>query len=151
MPAWLVAGSFIALSLEAGCSRRLPTVAPVSGRVTLAGKPVSTGMVMFHPAHGRAAIGEIDSDGRYTLTTFHAGDGALPGRHQVTIEARTSAGGSPAPWTRSPEEELRNASNPYPSDPLVRWIVPEVYASRATTPLSTEVKPGDNVLDFALP
>lgn len=149
--AWLVAGSCAVLALVAGCGRSLPSVARVAGRVTLAENPVTAGTVMFHPEHGRAAIGEIGADGRYTLTTFRAGDGAVLGRHRVTIEARTAGGGSSAPRAMSPEEELKNAATLYPSDPRIRWIVPEKYAIPATTPLSAEVRPGDNVCDFSLP
>jgi hypothetical protein len=149
--AWVVAGPLAVTALAAGCSRSLPPVARVSGRVTLAGKPVSTGMVMFHPEHGRAALGQIDNDGRYTLTTFHKGDGAVLGPHRVTIEARTVEGGPPPPKVMSTEEEMKNAATLYPSDSRIRWIVPEKYASAATTPLSADVKPSGNIFDFSLP
>jgi len=32
-------------------------------------------------------MGTIEPDGSYRLTTFDSGDGALLGRHRVTIEA----------------------------------------------------------------
>lgn len=149
---WLVAVRLALMVLAAGCSGSLPSVARVSGRVTFAGQPVSTGMVMFHPEHGRAAIGQLGSDGRYTLTTFRLGDGAIPGRHKVTICARTVAGGDPSPpKPMSPEEEMKNAAALYLTDPRIRWIVPEKYASPATTPLSADVQRSDNIFDFALP
>ena len=34
---------------------------------------------------GRAARGKIDQDGRFELTTFNEGDGALPGDYKVTV------------------------------------------------------------------
>ncbi|NLE38063.1 MAG: sulfatase, partial [Pirellulaceae bacterium] len=45
------------------------TVVPVSGQVSIDGKPLPHGCVRFLPEHGRPASAEIQSDGRYTLTT----------------------------------------------------------------------------------
>lgn len=148
--AWLTA---VAVIIQAsGCGRPLPTTARVSGLVTLAGKPVNTGMVMFHPEQGRAAIGPIGSDGRYTLTTFRSGDGAVLGRHRVTIEVRTlGAGGAVERLPMTLEEAPKPSLTAYPSDPRVTWIVPEQYSLASTTPLTADVKPGSNTIDFAVP
>ena len=34
---------------------------------------------------GRVALGLTDNDGRFTLTTYKDGDGAIVGRHTVTV------------------------------------------------------------------
>lgn len=58
---------------------------PVSGKVTFKGKPLTHGTVDFEPEAGREAHGAIQPDGGYTLTTFKDGDGAVVGKHRVSI------------------------------------------------------------------
>ena len=90
-------GIFLAGGLLAscGCGPGRPATTRVSGRVTYQGKPVTEGRIVFQPEHGRPAMGTLDADGRYTLTTFDAGDGALLGHHRVTIDAHRVSGGLP--------------------------------------------------------
>lgn len=137
-----------------GCGPSRPGVAPVRGQVRSAGAPVSCGTISFYPAGTRPATAEIGSDGRYTLTTFRLDDGAILGEHRVVIEAKRFAGPQspvviPADASDYVKAELeleaRSRSGP------VTWIVPERYASPATTPLRATVKPGSNVLDFDIP
>lgn len=81
------------LAVAVGCG---PTIVPVSGQVTCDGEPVTDAMVVFSPippegeinAATRSAIGELDENGNYTLSTNAEGDGALVGWHLVTIEPR---------------------------------------------------------------
>jgi hypothetical protein len=75
-----------------GCSKSPFDLAPVYGKVTIDGKPVSTGRVMFAPIAkgesrevGKPAFGTLQADGTFTLTTFEEGDGAVVGEHWVTI------------------------------------------------------------------
>ena len=75
-----------ACALLSGCDSG-PKVAPVRGRVTYNGKPVTAGKIMFYPEHGRPSIGSIAEDGTYSLTNNVPGDGALIGGHKVTIES----------------------------------------------------------------
>lgn len=57
--------------------------------------PVTEGYVLFTPklqpgadpkTSGKGASAYIQSDGRYTLTTYEDGDGAIIGEHVVRIE-----------------------------------------------------------------
>jgi hypothetical protein len=74
-----------------GCGRA--GMARVHGRVTCQGKPVPEAAVIFSPVAkerdaleaGKAAQGGTDEDGRYTLTTYRSGDGALIGKHKVSV------------------------------------------------------------------
>ncbi len=72
---------------HAGCSDgRLPTH-PVSGKVVFAdGSPVHVGTVELksreHSIHAR---GTINSDGRFVLTTYESGDGAVAGMHDCVV------------------------------------------------------------------
>ena len=67
-----------------GDSGALPTVR-VSGTLAVEGKPVSSGTLHFHPEKGPAATG-IVKDGKFTLTTYSDGDGAIAGKNKVAIE-----------------------------------------------------------------
>ena len=130
-----------------GCGPQRPAMAPVHGKVTLGGKPLAGGRIAFYPAEGRPALGPIAADGTYKLTTFLPDDGAILGKHRVTIEAtKVTASSQP----KSFEEERRRGFD-YSSAPQVVWIVPEKYARRETSPLTAEVSAGENTLDFALP
>ncbi|MCO6046947.1 hypothetical protein NG895_23865 [Aeoliella sp. ICT_H6.2] len=134
-----------------GCGDGKPETAVVTGTVSYQGKPLPEGQIAFYPEIGRMAAGPIAADGTYTLTTFEAGDGALVGKHTVTITAKRVTGGMPE--AKSFEEEIRMASDPKSgsaNDVRVTWLAPAKYAERKTTPLQREVKAGSNVLDFDL-
>jgi hypothetical protein len=116
-------------AMASGCSRKSGMeTAPVSGQVTYRGKAVPTGTVMFVPGAGPAATGEISSDGRYKLTTYSAGDGAVIGTHKVTITALQGMG--------DVLPEQRNATPP----PLV----PAKYLDGEKSGLVADVKPKTN-------
>lgn len=67
-------------------------LAPVSGRVTLDGRPVSGARVSFEPVGtgseldlGPGSFAKTDGEGRYTLETVDRHPGALVGEHRVRI------------------------------------------------------------------
>jgi hypothetical protein len=137
-----------------GCSEG-PELGEVEGRVTFQGQPVTQGMVIFQPKNGPAAIGEIDKEGHFTLTTLSPGDGALVGDHQVAIQATTVGAGQIAE-PESMEEELnaaRAGGSPgkYLVPGKVQWLVPEKYSRAESSGLTATVNPGQNVVDFELP
>jgi hypothetical protein len=145
-----VAATMLAIS-ALGCGNR--GLAKVSGRVTVGGRPVSSGTIMFYPASGPGAVGEIGPDGAYTLTTYRRGDGAAIGMHAVAIHA-TAIGPSSVKQPEKYEDELRAPGQP--TGPIlvpgkVTWLVPEKYSLPATSPLTAEVKPGTNTIPFDIP
>jgi hypothetical protein len=84
-----------------GCSSSVPQAesslaeAVVSGRVTLAGKPVTTGQVIFDPANVNrrtvtARTATIQSDGTYEVKTLIGAN-----RVTVAIPERATKGGFP--------------------------------------------------------
>jgi hypothetical protein len=83
--------------LAAGCSSEGYKIAPVSGRVTLNGKPVEKAAVMFQPVApegnynpGPGSYGITDAEGRYTLKLIgKETPGAVVGKHKVRIENYT--------------------------------------------------------------
>lgn len=119
LAAWL---SIVAL---AGCGHKpnLPPTARVSGTVTLDGKPLPRGTVQFVPdstkgTSGAPAVGNIGSDGVYTLYTAGV-QGAIVGHHQVRVEAHAE-----------PRNEM---------DTLPPSLIPERYASEQSSGLNFEV------------
>src|SRR5262245_21976609 len=126
--------ALILVALLVGCGGDRPRTAVVQGKVTFRGKPVPNGTILFHPASGPTAQGEIRPDGTYRLTTFREGDGAVLGKHKVVIVAMQDTGG------RLPEERT----------PLPPPIIPEKYTSIGTSDLRADVKEGENTLDFDL-
>ena len=88
--AGLLAALFATVALS-GCGH--PATAPVKGRVTCDGTPVAEVTVTFNPLPrsegdrepGKPATGFTDADGVFILSTFKNYDGALIGKHKVTL------------------------------------------------------------------
>ena len=128
----------------AGCGPSLPETATVGGLVTFNGKPVPAGQIVFYPENGRPAMSAIDADGRYHLTTFDSDDGAMLGRHRVTIEAKRVSSGPAKP--KNMAEEMSGHGFAL----KVEWLAPEKYSNLQTSPLTAEVKSGENTINFDL-
>jgi hypothetical protein len=79
------------LALLPGCGG--PTMGRVEGRVTCNGVPVANAVIIFSPVPasaddrepGKAASASTDAQGKFVLTTYRAGDGALVGSHRVAV------------------------------------------------------------------
>ena len=77
--------ALMGLFTAGGCERDARPV-PMEGVLTFEGKPLAKARVQFTPvACGRPAFGLTDDEGRFRLTTYEAGDGALPGSYKVTV------------------------------------------------------------------
>jgi len=107
-----------------GCSRSGPDLAPVSGRVTLNGKPVENIKVMFHPDGEKSpSLGRTDKDGAYLLRYKRGVEGGSVGWNVVRLQTVTEV-------THGPQ------------------LVPQKYISGSD--LRREVKAGNNTFDFEL-
>lgn len=89
---WMVVGAMLLVGAGmSGCGGHSFQVARAGGKVTCNGQPVTGGRVMFSPIAegktppGKAAFGEIGSDGTFVLSTFGKADGAVVGKHEVTF------------------------------------------------------------------
>jgi hypothetical protein len=84
-----VLGSLLSAAVlaGAGCGGGVKPV-KVQGVVTLDGNALSGATVTFAPLQqgGRPAGAVTGADGKFWLTTFHTGDGALPGEYKVTVQ-----------------------------------------------------------------
>jgi hypothetical protein len=109
--------------------------APVDGRVKFKdGSDVSVlggYQISFEPADGKASsVGEIKADGTFDLTTFSAGDGALPGKNRVAITP---------------------AISPDPDKPPMKSKLPVKYEDYSRSELVVEIKAGArNVVELEL-
>ena len=78
------------VGMAAGCGGKVsnqPPLMPVSGTVTLDGKPLSGIMISFVPTgstRGTGAGGYTDKAGKYELTAMHGGKGTPVGQYRVT-------------------------------------------------------------------
>ena len=87
----LLLGSALLLVLGCGGGAK---VVPVTGRVTLNGKPLADAKVSFQPiakeksmeAAGPGSTGKTDAEGKFTLKTPTGQDGAVVGMHRVRID-----------------------------------------------------------------
>lgn len=115
----------LSIALVVGCSRG-PATAKVAGSVTLDGKPLSFGSVMFQSATGeQPARGDIQPDGAFTLTTFKPGDSAIVGSHRVRVVCYSS---------QDPAKKGQGAMG----DSLGTLLIPERYTSPGASGLTAE-------------
>ncbi len=128
----------LALILSTGCSNSPEKTYPVDGVVTVDGKPLEGGSVLFESlepgSSGRCytARASVDSEGRYRLTTFDTFDGAVAGRHRAVV---------------LPD---RSQATDDPGSPPLPVTVPLKYSLPETTDLEYEVQPHDNTINIDL-
>ncbi|MEN1678398.1 MAG: hypothetical protein AAGJ46_02320 [Planctomycetota bacterium] len=123
------------LASTVGCGSGRPDRLEVSGRIVLDGQPLTmpegaTGFVQFVPSGARAAAGEIDSQGRFELTTFGdegGGDGCVPGTHVVAVTVYQQL----SPTAR-------------------RWLAPKEYSNRKTSGLTVAIDQPTDTLELNL-
>jgi hypothetical protein len=92
---WMLLVSLVSV---VGCGDGRPQRVPVSGTVLIDGAPVPHGFVTFAPPKGRSASGQLDKEGRFTLTSYEPGDGTLPGTQRVAVLGRESISETKAKW-----------------------------------------------------
>jgi hypothetical protein len=137
---------FLAVSLALfGCEESASVkVAPVSGVVTLDGKPVPGATVTFQPratsndVAGPGSTAQCDTDGSFQLRTIRGDAGAVVGLHKVAIFPSYSR--SPAEGSAGADSDTRVLAGP---------SIPDRYNFRST--LSFEVPVGGTTsADFPL-
>jgi hypothetical protein len=108
-----VAGAMLATVSMAGCGESGPVTKEVRGVITFnGGTPPAPGKITLAPIEvadslpRRPARGEFDEKGRFTLTTFEAGDGIIPGRYTANITC----------WREKPTLATRISANYVPPD-----------------------------------
>jgi hypothetical protein len=109
--------------------------AEVSGVVTLDGKPVGPGVVVFAQPGGGSypAEGAIQPDGSYFLKTSRE-IGLAPGRYQVALTVLEDPEIAPGERSMTPSKR----------------VTPEKYSSHETSGLEFDVAEGDNTINLEL-
>ena len=79
--------------------------APVSGTVTMNGKPLAGALVMFSPIAKEGSIdagygsgGKTNEKGEYTLTSVTGRTGAVVGKHRVSVSLMGQSTGTGDEW-----------------------------------------------------
>ncbi len=103
----------VVTAMIAGCGQSGPEILPVTGVVTLDGKPLDQARVVFVPDKGRPAVGLTDSSGQYKLQFNETKWGALSGPHkvQITTERQASGGEGGEPLIPAQKELLPKKYN----------------------------------------
>ena len=138
---------FGALFVAVGCNSDRVRVHPVRGKVTFEGKPMPWGgsmaLVPLSNQPGKAAGGEIMSDGSYHLSTYTDGDGSMAGDFRVVITQVTH---------KEPERTADGVapSRTAPMLPASEQI-PMIYADSQKSPLTAKIEAKNpNELNFDL-
>lgn len=92
--------------LGSGCGDGRPKRLAVSGQVLIDGKPLSYGYIRFVPQGARPSGGNLDDDGRFTLSCYSKNDGIIPGVHQVEVDASESLSSTKVKW-HAPKKYFR--------------------------------------------
>ena len=124
----------------AGCSKTPEKLYPVTGTVTVVGKPLSGGSIQFEmiekgEASGKVytSSGEIDENGKYELSTFGE-PGAPAGEHRVWVSPN---------FAMMPDKLGIGVGRMSP--------VPKKYMVPTTTELMYTVTESDNTIDVEVP
>jgi len=112
-----------------GCGTTgLPNSVPVKGTITLDGKPLENGTVMFVPAgQGQedVAIGVI-KDGHFAMATSVSSPGVIMGKYKIQVEAYGQIAAGAAPGSSG-------------MPPVPPSIIPAKYRSSKTSGFEVEV------------
>jgi hypothetical protein len=138
-----------------GCSNSSrPATYPVTGTVTMQGKPLAGAVITFVPTgtDGEAASAVTDSDGKYALTTRQAGDGARPGEYRVKVSKQELAAVDPSKMVKnlSIEEEQKIYVESKKPPPPAKSLVPSKYQDESTSGLSHTVPQGSSTFDIEI-
>jgi hypothetical protein len=131
--------AFLVVNLISGCESGTESLAPVRGKVSYKGAPLTAGTIVFTPdalrgTTGSMARAEIQPDGTYVLQTKSL-PGAIAGWHRVTVMAMES---------RPPSGADREVVMP-------RSLLPEKYSDPELSGLSCQIRGGqENFINFDL-
>ena len=127
--------SFVALAITfgllvgGGCSRAGgPKTVPASGKVVYNGQPVAGAKVAFlGDGNSLPALAITDKNGEFELTTRDPSDGAVPGKHVVTVSKSVPGKTKTGPADKSMEAAVAR-SKETETDQQSLSLLPDHYA-----------------------
>ncbi len=125
---FLLVTSVLLVSVGCGDGRGLRI--PVSGKVTIDGKPVEFGSILFKPAgdpEKRPGGGSLGTGGEYGVSIYTPYDGLPPGKYDVTITATEAMG-----------------------ETAQRWHAPMKYSNSEKSGLTAEIDKSTKEVNFEL-
>lgn len=134
----------------------MPKRVPVEGSVLFKQKPLEGATVVFHGEGApRVSSGITDKDGKFKLTMYDPSDGAIIGKHKITvIKLDTSKVVNQGPMDASdPGEAYTKAMTLAAKDPNMgaKDELPAAYSKPETTPLQeTVTEKGPNIFTLQL-
>ncbi|WP_437206543.1 hypothetical protein [Planctomicrobium sp. SH664] len=160
---WMTSAAIV-LTVMTGCTREdkwtrnRPKRVPVTGEILYKGKPLAEAVVTFTCTDaGRSASATTDANGKFNLSTFERGDGAVPGSQRVSISRfevdfpGTKLVGMTAAEVNEAIAKMPVAAVDSLPPARARWLIPERYGSPDTSKLTVEVlESGENHFHFEL-
>lgn len=142
----LCLSGLLAIGFLAGCSggpkpEVVPPLEPVSGKVTMNGKPGDGIAVTFFPAEnnkGNPASASTDANGNYTLAYRTGAAGVPAGDYVVMFSKLTQPDGSPIPADKTA------------ADVMAVDQIPEQYRARENPQYTISVPKGGKTFDFEI-
>lgn len=133
---------------QAGCDSgpKGPDMHPVTGVVTMDGKPLDSATVFFRPSGstgGNGSFGKTDADGRYALKTDGGGEGAVEGSYDVFVSREVGSDGKPVSAVVDPDA-------PAAVDGGIRESIPSAYSNYQRPTLNATVPAGGTTANFDL-
>ena len=132
-------------------------VYPITGTVKMFGKPLPKATVAFAPQGDQpTAVGTTDEDGSFVVTTYEYGDGAAEGTFSVVVSKTVTkptaeSGGSGDGEGHEAEYDQQNSHDSTDESGGSEALVPALYSSADSSPLTVEVKAGgDNHFDLEI-
>jgi hypothetical protein len=150
-------------SLLVGCGggAEHPELIPVTGTVMYNDAPVAGAEVSFFAVGApRAAFDITDAEGKYSLTMFDPGDGTMAGENIITVTkleggqaAVTTSSQAPVPpnpadLAKMTQQRMESGGSAAASGP--KFLVPEKYTKRETTPLKETISATNNRIPIKL-
>lgn len=132
-------------AIIAGCApakdKNQKETVPVTGTVNFKGKPLEGATVTFVQSNDPTpAYGKTDAEGKFKLTTYVDGDGAVVGSHTVLVTKTETKGGAVA-------NADQNSKDYVPPDgsiaPTTIYLIPQKYSLPGASGLTADVKASD--------
>jgi hypothetical protein len=136
-----------------------PALAHVQGKVTKGGKPLANISVTFTQTDKNFSAGGMTNEaGEFVLVGQNGRAGALPGKNKVTLTTQSvqvavdmSDQSAREQMMKQRESAMSGGKQGAPAAGTQEKVIPAEYSHPTRTPLSYDVKAGDNSFDIPIP